>query len=126
MKRIRFGAVLLITLLVLGFWSGNFMERTHFSQVEQLNRAAELALEGNWAAAQQRTGTARREWNKNRTLIAALTDHEPMDQVEGLFAQLDVFVRQQDAVSYSSTCLYLARQLEAMGKSHSLSLENLL
>jgi hypothetical protein len=126
MKRIHFGGVLLILLLVLGFLSSSFMERTLFSQAEHINRAAELAMEGNWAAAQQRTGTARREWDKNRMLIAALTDHTPMDQVEGLFAQLEAYGRQQDALSYSSTCLYLARQLEALGKSHSLSLENFL
>ncbi len=126
MKRIRFGAALLIALLILGFWSSNFMERTHFSQAEQLNRAAELALEGHWAAARQRAATAQRDWDKNRGVIAALSDHGSMDHVEGLFAQLEAFAEEEDAVSYSSTCLYLARQLEALGKSHSLNLENLL
>ena len=124
MKRIWFGAALLALLLVLGFGCSAFMERIHLAQAEDLSRAAELALEGNWEKAENFADAARREWDKKRPLIAALSDHEPMDQADGLFAQLEVLAREKDAISYSGTCLYLARQLEALGKSHSLSLQN--
>lgn len=124
MKRIWFGAALLAALLILGFGSSSLMERTHLAQAEDLTRAAELALEGNWSGAENFTGAARREWDKKRPLIAALSDHGPMDQIEGLFSQLETFAQAEDAVSYSSTCVYLARQLEALGKSHSLTLPN--
>ena len=125
MKRIWFGAALLILLLALGLGSGALMEQTHQAQAEDLNRAAELAAEGNWTGAKNFTGAARREWDKNRMLIAALSDHEPMDQIEGLFAQLEVFADIRDAASFESTCRYLASQLEALGKSHSFNLQNL-
>ena len=125
MKRIWFGAALLIALLALGFGSGELMDQTHLVQAEDLNRAAELAMEGNWAGAKNFTGAARREWDKNKMLVAALSDHEPMDQIEGLFAQLEVFAATQDAASFCSTCRYLASQLEALGKSHSFNLQNL-
>ena len=126
MNRIRFGAALLIVLLILGLWISSYMERTHFSQAHHLSRAAELVMEGNWAGAESHTAIALREWENSRRLTAALSDHEPMDQVEGFFSQLQSFARIRDAVSYSSACLYLACRLEALGKSHSLNPENLL
>ena len=125
MKRIWFGAALLILLLALGLGSSALMERTHLAHAEDLNRAAELAMEGNWAGAANFAEAAKREWNKKRMLVAALSDHEPMDQIEGLFAQLEVFTEIQDAASFGSTCRYLASQLEALGKSHSFNLQNL-
>ena len=124
MNRIWFGTALLALLLVLGLGGSALMERTHLTQAEDLNRAAELALQGDWSGAEALTSGARKEWDKKRPLIAALSDHEPMDQAEGLFAQLEVFADTEDAISYSSTCVYLARQLEALGKSHSFNLQN--
>lgn len=126
MNRIWFGAALLAVLLLLGFGSSTWMEKTHFSQAADLSRAAELALEGNWTGAENFAGAARREWNKRRPFVAALSDHGPMDQIEGLFAQLETFAAAQDTVSYSSTCVFLASQLEALGKSHSFNLQNFL
>lgn len=124
MKRIWFGAALLAALLILGFGSSSLMERTHMAQAKDLSRAAELAEEGNWSGAENFAAAARREWDRKRPLIAGLCDHEPMDQVEGLFAQLEVFAQSRDAVSFRSCCVYLVRQLEALGKSHSLNLQN--
>ena len=126
MKRIWFGAGLLVVLLALGIWSSSFMERTHLTQAENLNHAAELAASGDWSAAVDLCSDAKQEWDQKQCLIAALCTHEPMDQIEGLFAQLEVSAAARNSESFRSTCVYLARQLEALGKSHSLSLENLL
>ena len=125
MKRIWFGAALLCVMLILGLGSSRLMERIHMRQSEDLAHAAECAMEDNWAGAEKYLQSARREWNRNRALIAGLSDHEPMDQAEGLFAQLEIFVAVRDAVSFGSTCRYLSSQLEALGKSHSLILPNL-
>lgn len=124
MNRIWFGAALLVILLALGLGSSALMERTHLAQAENLTRAAALALQGDWAGAEKLTSATRKEWDRKQSLLAALSDHEPMDQVEGLLSQLEVFAGMQDAASFSSTCVYLARQLEALGKSHSLNLPN--
>ena len=125
MKRIWFGAAMLAVLLVLGFSCGTFMERTHAAQSKDLTRAAELALEENWAGAENFVSAVRREWNQKRPFIAALSEHEPIDQAEGLFSQLEAFAKTKDVASYSSTCLLLARILESLGQSHRLNLQNL-
>ena len=109
MKRIWFGGALLALLLILGIFCAGFMEDAHLEQASLLNRAADLAHQN---------------WDKRSAIISGLSDHEPMDQIEGCFAQLEVFAQMQDAVSFSSSCRFLAKQLEALGKSHSLSLQN--
>ena len=126
MKRIWFGAALLVILLILGFCTGAFMERTHAVQAKDLTRAAELALEGNWAGAENFAVAARREWNKHQLLTAILADHELLDQIEVLFAQLEVFAKVKETGAYSSICQQLACQLEALGDSHGFNLKNFL
>lgn len=125
MKRIWFGAALLVVLLLLGLGSGAWMKQTHQPISKDLIRASELALEGNWKGAENFTGAARREWDKQQLLTAALSDHEPMDQIDGMFAQLEIFAGTGDAAAYSSTCRYLASRLDALGRSHSFNFQNL-
>lgn len=124
MKRIWFGAALLAALLLLGIGSTALMEDTHLTQAAQLNRAADLAMSGNWKGAGAAFSEAKSSWDQRSPIIAGLSDHEPMDQLEGIFAQLEVFMQMQDAVSFCSSCRYLAKQLEALGKSHSFNLQN--
>ena len=124
MKRIWFGGALLALLLILGILCAGFMEDTHLEQAAHLNRAADLAAAGNWTAANSTFSKAHQNWDKRSPIISGLSDHEPMDQIEGCFAQLEVFAQMQDAASFSSSCRFLAKQLEALGKSHSLNLQN--
>lgn len=126
MKRIRFGAVLLALLLVLGIGGGAILERTWQIQAENLDKAARLAADGDWAGADALWEEARSQWERHPVWIAALFHHDLIDEIEGLFAQLEVFSAERRAVSFSSTCVYLSRQLESLGKSHSFNLENLL
>ena len=126
LKRIWFGAGLLVFLLILGICCGFLVERTCLSQARKLDRAAVLAADSDWAAARTLTQQAKQDWDQKQLLIAALCDHAPMDQIEGLFAQLEAFSDARSATSYSSTCVFLARQLESLGRSHSLTADNLL
>ena len=124
MKRIWFGAALLAVLLILGIGSAALMEDTHLTQAAELNRAADLAMSGSWERAGAALSAAKSSWDKRSPIIAGLSDHEPMDQINGIFAQLEVFLTMRDAASFSSSCLYLAKQLEALGRSHSFNLQN--
>jgi hypothetical protein len=126
MKRIWFGAALLAALLILGIFSAALMEDTHLTQATQLNRAADFAMSGNWNGAKAAFSEAQTSWDKRSPVIAGLSDHEPMDEAEMLFAQLEAFAKAKEAALYSSTCLQLARQIEALGQSHRLNLQNLL
>ena len=125
MKRIWFGAALLALMLALGLLSSAIMEKTWQTQSENLNRAASLVAEGDWMGARQLQNEAQMEWERKQLLVAALCRHEPIDQIDGLFAQLEVFSEARRAVSFGSTCVYLSRQLDSLGQSHSFNLKNL-
>ena len=125
MKRIWFGAGLLVFLLVLGICSSFLIEKTCYIQSTQLHHAAVLALDSDWAAARTLTEQAKQTWDKQQFLFAAFFDHATLDLVEGLFAQLEVFSSARNAVYYGSTCAQLASQLESLGQSHNFTLKNL-
>ena len=126
MKRIWFGVVLLILMLVLGLISSTFMKETWLKQSENLNRAAILASDGDWVNARNLLAEAQAEWEEKQLLLAVLCQHEPIEQIDGLFAQLEVFSESRKGASFESTCVYLARQLESLGRSHSFNFSNFL
>lgn len=125
MKRMWIGVGLLVLVLVSGILATNFMEG-HTPGAADLNRAAKLALEEQWDTAEAFAGRAERDWQKKRPVTACFTEHEPMEAIDGMFAQLEVYAKARDAVAYSGTCAYLAAQLEAMGEIHKFTLWNLL
>lgn len=124
MKRIWFGAALLVLLLALGLWLSTRMERTHLAQSEKISRAATLAMQGDWDGAGQLIRDTREEWDKKQPLFSSLSDHEPIDKGDCLFAQLEIYAKARDSVSFSSTCAYLSQHLESMGEGHGLTLAN--
>jgi len=126
MKRIWFGAGLLALLLILSIFVGNLMHGTWQYQAENLDRAARLASDGDWGAADVLLEEAVREWNRRQLLVAALSRHEEIDGISSLFAQLEVFSAARRAVSFSSTCVALSELLVSLGQSHRFSLGNLL
>ncbi len=125
MKRIWFGVVLLILMLVLGLISSTFMKKTWLKQSENLNRAAMLASDGDWVNARNLLAEAQAEWEKKQLLLAVLCQHEPIEQIDGLFAQLGVFSESRRTASFSSTCVFLSKLIDSLGRSHNLNLKNL-
>ena len=125
MKRIWFGVVLLILILVLGLISSTFMKETWLKQSENLNRAAILASDGDWVNARNLLAEAQAEWEEKQLLLAVLCQHEPIEQIDGLFAQLEVFSESRRTASFSSTCVFLSKLIDSLGRSHNLNLKNL-
>lgn len=125
MKRLWIGIGLMAVMLLAGILTPVILEKSHTPVVEDLGRAAELALEENWEGAARFSRRAEEKWQKTRPVTASFADHEPMDEIEALFAQLKIYGRVGDRVAYSSTCVYLASQLDALGDYHNLTLWNL-
>ena len=126
MKRMWIGAALLVLMLVSGILVTEYMERCHQPGAADLDRAAALALEDNWTQAEALTAQVRENWQKTRHLTAALVDHEPIEEIDGLFAEIAVYTAARDEVSFSAVCVYLAELMDALGESHSLKLWNLM
>lgn len=126
MKRLWIGIGLLTAMLLSGILTPIILERCHTPAVQDLNRAAELVINENWDTADSFYRRAEKQWKKTRPVTAVFTEHEPMDEIDALFAQLKIYSRSRDKVAYGSTCVYLSSQLDALGDYHDLNFWNLL
>lgn len=126
MKRCRFGAGLLIGILVIGllatFWTGRRCDRL----AREIQLAGEAAVALDWEAAEALTRKVYGHWKTAWPLFAALTDHAPMEQIDALFVRLDIYARAEDHLSYSVICARLSREIDAIAEAQIPSWWNLL
>ena len=126
MKRIWIGIVLLAVLLAAGFWLSGFMKEAHLPAAQDLQRAGELALEEQWGPAQAFAKRGQDLWKKKWPVTAAIADHEPMDEIDALFAQLKTYGKTRDPEPYSAVCDHLGSLLEALSQGHRCKWWNLM
>ena len=126
MKRLWLGISLLALFFVISLCIGLAMDTVHLEIAENLQNAAELVLENNAPLGKELAQKAKTQWEKSWAWTAAVADLAPMDEIDGLFAQLSAFESPEDQAHYASTCLQLVKLVEAMAEAHRLSLENLL
>lgn len=126
MKRFWLGVILLCVLLAAGVIATVGMARIYDPLSENLDRAATAAQEGNWEQALQFSGQARQRWEKWHDMSAAVTDHEPMEEVDMLFCSLDIFARQRDVIHFTDCCAQLASLTDAIGGSQAIYWWNVL
>ena len=126
MKRIWIGIILLALLLGAGFWISGFMKETHLPVAQDVRRAGELALQEQWGPAQAYAKRGQALWKKKWPMIAAIADHEPMDEIDALFAQLNIYAEVKEEIAYSAVCAHLSSLLEALGQSHNCNWWNLM
>lgn len=125
MNKLWIAVVVLAVLLGLGIAGTVVMEKVHGGLSEDLEQAAVLA-EDRWEEAKALAGSARAKWARYKHLIAALADHEPLEQMDGLFAELEVCQRQEDKACFAVVCVRIASLAEMLSESHSPSWWNLL
>lgn len=126
MKRCWFGGVILVVLLALGLGVTWLMGWCNEPVSQCLDRAAEAALAEDWEKTEALTGEAKDRWEKYWNLSAVFADHEPMEEIDGLFAQLEIYSSAGDNLSTAAVCAELSQRLEAMGDAHKGSWWNLL
>lgn len=126
MKRSWIGFFLLLVLLGAGILATWSMAEIHEPIGEELQLAAEGSLENNWGKAAFHTVRARKEWEKWNLLRATLTDHDPTEEIDALFAALEVYGSCREEMAFAALCRELAKKIEAIGDAHSLVWKNIL
>ena len=126
MKRCWFGAGLLVVLLIGGLLVTGRMTRDHEALSRCLHRAARAAEDGDWGRASEDLDKAQGDWQKNWHFSAAFADHEPMEEIDGLFAQAWVYLRRREPEALAAVCAQLAEMTRAMGEAHEPSWWNML
>lgn len=120
MKRSRFGALLLVGLLAAGLFSGWLIHRWHDPISEQIREASRLATAGNWEDAQDLTAQAKSRWEHYWHISAAISDHRPMEEVDALFEELEVYGQFRDEVNYAAACSRIAGKLQGISGDNDL------
>ena len=126
MKRCWFGLGLLMALLIGGLLVTRVLADRHSRLSAMLDRAAAAAEAGEWAEAEDCFRQARQSWEKNWHFSAAFVDHDPMEDIDSIFAQAEVFLRSRDPVAMAAVCRQLARLTAAIGEAHIPNWWNLL
>lgn len=126
MNRSRFGLGLLLALLLLGIVSARAMVAALDPMAEEMEQAGAAAFREDWEKAEEISGRVKGEWEKRFPFFASLSDHEPMENINGLFAQLEVYRQSRDHRNFAAVCAQLSQNLKAMGEAHSLKWWNLL
>jgi len=126
MKRLWIGILILSVLLASGGLSSWAIAGIHAPIALSLHQAEAAALSQDWPQAEQYSRAAYARWQQHWRFTAAFADHTPMDEVDGLFAELQVYCQCREAQHFAATCAHLAQLTEAMAESHSPSWWNLL
>lgn len=126
MNRFRIGISLLAILLALGLFIQTATQRNSIPVASALHNAADSALAGRWKAAEHYSSLATDRWKFHWHATAALADHQPMEDIDGLLAQLPVYAAAENTDEFAAACADLARRVEAMADAHSLHWWNLL
>ena len=125
-RRFWYGLGILIFFLVLGLLTAWGMGAMHEPVTGQLEQAAQVALAGDMEQGALLAKKAQAGWEKHRDLTAAAADHGPMEEIDSLFSQVEVYARAEKTVEFAAYCTRLARLVEAVGEAHSLNWQNLL
>lgn len=120
MKHVRVGIVLMVVLLGIGILLTVGMNRLRQTLSRDLTEAAQQALAENWQAADRAAESALRRWERSRKLVAAIVDHELLEETEKMLSEMDVYRKRKLSADYAAVCLCLAKQAEAIGESQSL------
>ena len=125
-RRFWLGLGILLLLMAVGVWGVWGMGRIHDPVADTLDQAAKAAMEEDLDRAVSLSRQAEQAWQGKRDLAAAGSDHEPMDEIESLFAELEVYALEKEQMEFAAGCLRLSKLVRAMADAHSLRWWNFL
>ena len=126
MTRFWLGAGLLAWLLAMGIGITVAVDRFCDPISGDLSRASVLVQQGRWEQAEQLSTQAQQRWEQHRALHAAVSNHEPMEQIDALFEQLKIYSQAGDGLRFAECCAQLSSLTEALGESQAVYWWNLL
>lgn len=121
MNRVVIGVALLAALLAASLFSAWQMGNIQQPIADRMEEASLQSLRGESAAAAETAARAESAWHRSRVFTAALADHQPMEDIEGLFARLHAY-ETEDRSEYAALCAEIARRIRAVAEAQELSL----
>ena len=119
MYRFWLGIGLLVFLLLLGFGVGIIMERVNLNISRDLETAAQQVLAGDTETGYITAQRAKHQWERHWHGTASVSDHEPMDEIDGLFAQLEIYRQTGKYGDFAACCARISMLVAAISEAHS-------
>ena len=126
MGRFWLGVGILLVFLTLGIGITAFADATHTPICQELEAAAAASLSGDLPGGIALAEDAMTRWEERWHAVAIFSDHAPMDEIDGLFAQLEVYGKTGSAQEFAACCARISKLVGAMAEAHSPSWWNLL
>ena len=120
MKRLWIGVVLLAVMLVAGVAMLVVSRNFYGAFSAALEQAGECALAENWEEAGDKLRESRRLWEQYRRFWSASADHEPVEDVQSLFSQLEVYEKCRLGVDFAAVCRSIVHRAEAIDEAQGL------
>lgn len=125
MRRLWFGLGLLLALLTVGVGISARLSAYLDPLTEQVAQAADAART-DAVFASGLLEASRQTWKKCRDFTAAVLDHSPMEQIDGLFATAQSYGKSGIWEAMAAECGRLTEWIQAMAESQRLTWRNLL
>lgn len=126
MKRGWLGLGLLMIFLALGLVTSVVMDNAHRPTCDLLTQAADLSLAGEFDRAVALGREAKKRWEKQWNGTAIVADHSPMDDVDALFSEMEVYAVAGEGPHFAACCRELSKRVEAVAEAHRFSWWNVL
>lgn len=125
-KRFFLGLGILLVFLVLGFLVSWGMEEVTRPVSQMLEQAEEAVLSGDIKGGAELARRAKEIWESGWNVMALAADHSPMDEIDGLLAQIDYYAQEENRVELGACCARVAQLVEAVSEAHAFTWWNLL
>jgi hypothetical protein len=120
MKRFWIGILLLALMLGSGIWITVASARCNEEISALLADSGQSALTGQWQQASHCYTEALAKWESKHRSNATMTDHEPMEEIDSLFAEARVYLQSKDPAAFSACCASLSVFIKAIGDAQSV------
>lgn len=126
MNRLWLSLGVLLLVLAVGIAVTWGLDRIQTPISQDLAQAAEAARQADWDRATALAHRAEAAWQKSWHFGAAVTDHEPMEEIDALFGELSVWQGTRNAEEFAAGCARLSRLTRGIAESHRLNWWNFL
>ena len=125
-KRFYLGLGILLVFLVLGLVVSWTMRQATQPVLQMLDQATQEVLSGDMEQGILLAQRAQDIWQKGWKTVALAADHSPMDEIDGLFAQIGFFAKAGNRLELGARCARVSELVEAIADAHALTWWNLI
>ena len=126
MRKFIIGITVLSLLLIAGLFVANATEEMYAHIIDLLKDGAQNALSGSFQIAKAQAEKAKVLWDKQKNATATVADHTPMEEIDHLFAEMEIYAKAEEKPHFAAVCKELSRRIRAVAEAHRFSWWNVL